>query len=247
MFTNLLANSFLKTKSALLCNDLQQWGFLRLPCLHQGQLSHNSLSFGDWSVWLQTLSNLSTRTDWLQSQSYVTTNSWQVYPGAKPYLGPRPDYRYGKIVVDFLMWATLSGEKAGLSFTAAAGPCQCCHFQVQVLQDCFKFETPQPEEPGPQFYFPKEQGGRYTPRHLVPFLLPPMTCRAMVEEFEPTFTQDTDWLLFQVSRYSLCMNPTANTFPQVMCVTWYHMFHCSGTAYLVPDCNTTSHSSLTVA
>jgi hypothetical protein len=45
-FTSLLAVAYLTTNSALLCNDLQHLGLLRLPHLHQGWLSHNSLRLG---------------------------------------------------------------------------------------------------------------------------------------------------------------------------------------------------------
>jgi hypothetical protein len=46
VFTSLLTADCLTTNSKLLRNDLQQWGLLRLPRVHQGRLSHNRLRLG---------------------------------------------------------------------------------------------------------------------------------------------------------------------------------------------------------
>jgi hypothetical protein len=77
-----------------------------------------------------------------------------------------------------------------LSFTIAAGPCQCSHFQVQVPWDLWPYFTVSVSR--------------------LPFLLPPMTGRATVEVFDPASTQDL-LLAYLVWLYSLGMNHIENT------------------------------------
>jgi hypothetical protein len=48
-----------------------------------------------------------------------------------PIWGPSPDFCYCQTVTGLLMWGALSDEKAGLSFTIAAGPRQQGHSRVQ--------------------------------------------------------------------------------------------------------------------
>jgi hypothetical protein len=52
-----------------------------------------------------------------------------------PICGLQPDFYYCQTVEGLLMWGTFSDERMALSFTIAAGPCQCSHFQVQVPWD----------------------------------------------------------------------------------------------------------------
>jgi hypothetical protein len=66
----------------------------------------------------------------------------------------------------------LSNERMGLSFTIAAGPRQCSHFQVRVPRDSWPRFTvsdsrlPQRGGPGPCIYIPQEQGGPHIPQAL---------------------------------------------------------------------------------
>jgi hypothetical protein len=59
VFTSLLAGDCLTTNSMLLHNGIKHRERLRLPCLHQGRQSAMTSDL-DWSVWMQTLSRLST-------------------------------------------------------------------------------------------------------------------------------------------------------------------------------------------
>jgi hypothetical protein len=55
---------------------------------------------------------------------------------------------------------------------------------------CPRFEIPQTWSARPLNLYPQRTGcPSYTPRHWVPFLSPPMTCRAMMEMFEPASTR----------------------------------------------------------
>jgi hypothetical protein len=69
-----------------------------------------------------------------QSQSYVTTDgksaglSWN----KAPIWGLWPDFYYWLTVAGLLIWGDLSDERAGLSFTIAAGPRQSSHFRIRV-------------------------------------------------------------------------------------------------------------------
>jgi hypothetical protein len=69
------------------------------------------------------------------------------------------------------MWGGLSDERTGLSFTIAAGACKCSHSRVRVpwnSRPCFTVS-----------------GSR------LPILLPPTTCRATVDVFDPTSARDS--------------------------------------------------------
>jgi hypothetical protein len=67
-------------------------------------------------------------------ESYVTTDgqsaslSWN----KAPIWGLRPHFYYCQTVAGLLMWGALSDERAGLSFTIAAGPRQGSHSRVRV-------------------------------------------------------------------------------------------------------------------
>jgi hypothetical protein len=85
------------------------------------------------------------------------------------------------------MWGALSDESTGMSFRIAAGltsalsgPNPATHDHIYIVSDS---RLPQPEGPAPPT--PRTGWSSYTPRYWVPFLLPPTTCRAMVEVFEP--------------------------------------------------------------
>jgi hypothetical protein len=108
-----------------------------------------------------------------QSQSYVTTDgqsaslSWN----KAPIWGLWPDFYSCQTVAGFLMWGTLSHERAGLSFTFAAGTRQHSHFRIRVPWDSRPYFT--------------VSGSR------VPFSSPPTTRRATVEVFDPASTRDS--------------------------------------------------------
>jgi hypothetical protein len=55
----------------------------------------------------------------------------------------------------------------------------------------------------------------------------------------PRLLTGTDSAVFQFTRHSLCMDPTENIVPLLMWVTWCHLFHCSVTVHLAPDCEGT--------
>jgi hypothetical protein len=66
--------------------------------------------------------------------SYVTTDgqpaslSWIKVP----IWGLLPDFYYCLTVAGLLIWGALSDERAGLTFTTAAGPSQSVYFRVRV-------------------------------------------------------------------------------------------------------------------
>jgi hypothetical protein len=78
------------------------------------------------------------------------------------------------------MWGTLSDEGTGLSFTIAVDPHQCSHSRVRV-----------PWHSRPYFTVSDSR---------LPFSLPPMTCRAMVEVFDPTSTWEVDLCYITAAR-----------------------------------------------
>jgi hypothetical protein len=67
------------------------------------------------------------------------------------------------------MWGAHSDERAGLSFTIAAGPRQRSHSRVRVSRDSCPYITdsdsrlPQSGGPGPRIYIPQEQDDAVTP------------------------------------------------------------------------------------
>jgi hypothetical protein len=82
---SLLADNCLTTNSALLCNDLQQWGLYRLPRLHQGWLSAMTSGMSVSQLLTADSQPLKTQTDWLRlvgwlvgwlvTQSFLTSVS----------------------------------------------------------------------------------------------------------------------------------------------------------------------------
>jgi hypothetical protein len=78
-----------------------------------------------------------------QSEPYVTTDgqsaslSWN----KAPIWGLRPDFYYCQRVSNLLMWGALSDERAGLSFTNAAGRRQLTHSRVRVPWDSRPYFT----------------------------------------------------------------------------------------------------------
>jgi hypothetical protein len=113
-------------------------------------------------------------------QCYVTTDglSWN----KAPIWGLWPDY-YCQTVAGLLIWGTVSDKRTGLSFIITAGPCQSSHSWVQVPQDSRPYFT--------------LSGSR------LPFLLPPMTHRAMVEVFNPASIWD--YFSFKNALFYLCL------------------------------------------
>jgi hypothetical protein len=78
-----------------------------------------------------------------ESESYVTTDgqsaslSWN----KAPIWGLRPDFYYCQTVAGLLMWGALSDERAGLSFTIAAGPRQRSHSRIRFPWDSQTYFT----------------------------------------------------------------------------------------------------------
>jgi hypothetical protein len=106
-----------------------------------------------------------------KSESYVTTDgqsaslSWN----KAPIWGKWPDFYYRRTVVGLLMWGALSDERTDLSFTIAAGPCQCSHSLVWASLDsqlCFTVSNLR-----------------------LPISSPPTTRRVTVEVFNPASTR----------------------------------------------------------
>jgi hypothetical protein len=106
------------------------------------------------------------------TESYVTTDgqsaslSWN----KPPMWGLRPDFCYCQTVAVLLIWGALSNEMTGLSFTIAAGPCQCSYSRVRVPWDSRPYFT--------------------ASNSRLPFSPPPMTRRATVEFFDSASTRD---------------------------------------------------------
>jgi hypothetical protein len=131
-----------------------------------------------------------------QSQSYVTTDnesdslSWC----QNPIWDPGPDLCYCQRVAGLLIWAALSDERTVLSFIIDAGFNQRSHSRGRVPRDSWPYFTvsdsrlSQSGGPGSRIYIPRKWPG-YTPRHWVPFSLPPTTRRATVKVFELVSTQ----------------------------------------------------------
>jgi hypothetical protein len=108
-------------------------------------------------------------------------------------------FYYCQNVVNLLKWCTFSEERMGLSFTISAGPRQRSHSGVKspaalmAIFCCLRFETsPTWRARFPYLYPPGTGWLSYTPRHRVPFLLPPTTRRVTVVVYEPAFTHG--WL-----------------------------------------------------
>jgi hypothetical protein len=86
-----------------------------------------------------------------------------------PIWGLRPDFYYRRTVAGLLMWGALSDGRTGLSFTIAAGPCQCSHSLVWAPLDLRPY---------------------FTVSDLrLPILSPPTTRRVTVEVFDPASTR----------------------------------------------------------
>jgi hypothetical protein len=153
-----------------------------------------------------------------QSQSYVTTDSQLASLSwcQSPIWAPRPDFYYCQTVAGLLMWGAISDERMGLSFTVASGLHQHSHSRVWVLWDAWLYFTVSDLRPptwrvrSAYLYPPGTGWPSYTPSLWVPFLLPPMTCRSMVEAFEPASTQ---WLVdWSVGRLNCCWSSPAQLF-----------------------------------
>jgi hypothetical protein len=141
-----------------------------------------------------------------QSQSNVMTDSQlaSLFWCQASIWGPRPNFYYCQTVVGMLMWAVLSNKRTGLSFTIASGPRQLSHSQVWVLWESWPYFTVSDSRLPPTWrarsqylYPPGTVCPSYIPRHWVPFLSPPMTCRATMGVFESAVTRG--WLSLWLS------------------------------------------------
>jgi hypothetical protein len=109
---------------------------------------------------------------WSRVESYVTTDgqsanlSWSQVP----IWGLRLDFYYCQTVTGLSTWGALSDERAGLSFTIAAGPCQSIHSRGRV-----------PWESRPYFTLSDSR---------LPFSSPPTTRKATVDVFDHAPTRD---------------------------------------------------------
>jgi hypothetical protein len=108
------------------------------------------------------------------SESYVTTDgqsaslSWN----KAPIWGSRPDFYCCQTVPGLLVWAALSDDRPGLSFTIASGPRQRSHSRIRVPCDS-------------RSYFTVSDSS-------LPFSSPPTTRRATVEVFDAASTRDSN-------------------------------------------------------
>jgi hypothetical protein len=186
----------------LLGSGFQRWTFASSGFLNRSQ-SQLIASNSNTSRQLNSSSPLTNSLpDWLttrsQSQSYyIMTNSQSASLSWYKTLvwGPRPGCCYCQTVADLLMWDALSDERIGLSFTIAA----CLHQQSflspsptghMTIFYCLRFETHPTWRARSLYLHPPGTGWpSYTPRSWVPFSLPSMTRRAMMEVSVPTSMQ----------------------------------------------------------
>jgi hypothetical protein len=77
------------------------------------------------------------------SECYITTDGQSVSQSWNnaPVWGLRPYYYYCQTVAGLLVCGALTGERRGLSFTIAPGPCQRNHFPVRVPWDSWPYVT----------------------------------------------------------------------------------------------------------
>jgi hypothetical protein len=120
---------------------------------------------------------------WVWVLCYADDHSASLFWNKEPIWGLHLDFNYCQTIAGLLIWGTLSDEKTGLSFTIAAGPCQCRHFAVWV----------------PYFTVSVLR---------FPFSSPPTTRRAAVEVFDTTSTWDCSCL---TSGYAAMIADTALT------------------------------------
>jgi hypothetical protein len=101
----------------------------------------------------------------LSSKSKLCYDQWSFSQSvlvSSPQLGPKTRFLL-LLVVALLMWGTHSGERMGLLFAIAAGPCQRSHSWVLVPCDSGPYFTvsdsrlPQPGGPFPHIYILQEQ------------------------------------------------------------------------------------------
>jgi hypothetical protein len=124
------------------------------------------------------------------------TVSWPVCVGVKPPLGPKTRFLLLSNSCGFVdMGRPLWHEDGSVIYNC------CCPSPVQsflgprpvghmTIFYCLRFKTPPTwRTRSPYLYLPETWWPSYNPRHWVSFLLPPTTCRARVEVYEPTFTQ----------------------------------------------------------
>jgi hypothetical protein len=95
---------------------------------------------------------------------------------SSPIWGPWPDICYCVTITVLFLWGALSGERTGLSFLCAAGPCQRRRSRVWVPSDLRPY---------------------FTVSDLrLPFSSPPTTRRVTVELFDPASTRgELSWVL----------------------------------------------------
>jgi hypothetical protein len=84
---------------------------------------------------------LNTQLSSAESESCVTTDGQYVLEYQAAIRVLRPDFYYYQIVAGLSMWAALSDERTGLSFTIAAGARQRSHSLVQVPWDSRSYFT----------------------------------------------------------------------------------------------------------
>jgi hypothetical protein len=96
-----------------------------------------------------------------------------------PIWGLWPDFYYCQTVAGLLMWGALSDERAGLSFTIAAGLHQRSHCRVRVPWYS-------------RLYFSVSDS-------ILPFSSPPSTHRITVEVFDFASTRELSLLLLHLS------------------------------------------------
>jgi hypothetical protein len=96
---------------------------------------------------------------------------------SSPIYGQRPAFCYRQTVAGLLTWGAFSDQRAGLSFTIAAGPRQRNNSRVRVPRDSWPYfiasvsRLPQPGGPGPCIYILDPLTQQETPLPKVLLLL----------------------------------------------------------------------------
>jgi hypothetical protein len=113
--------------------------------------------------------------------------------GVNHNLGPIPHFDYCQVIAGLFIWGALSDERAGLRLllgllTAAILGSSSLRIPYNILLSQIR-DSPNLEGRVLVFISPGTGLLSYTPRHWVPFSLPPWTHRATMDELCPTSTR----------------------------------------------------------
>jgi hypothetical protein len=159
----------LRLQSIITAHTLNSWTKSVRRMLCEESLSHLISHSSDCS--LTTLKfESSLRVSYVPTDGQSASLSWN----KSPSWGLRPHFYYCQTLTNLLMWGALSDERTGLSFTIAAGPCQCSHSRDRIPRDSRQYFTLSDSR--------------------ILFSSPPTTRRVTVQVFDPVSTRVTDWL-----------------------------------------------------